>query len=297
MNLRRSIGYFFRFGLKTLLRERRVLFQTTLSLGVTFFLIFSMLCFFINLRQSMAGLKQAHEIMVYLDQAISQTEADEKLQSVCDRAEVDGCQYISAQAVEKSFLKRHPQLQAVVNSLEKKPFSPTYRLQIKEIEKNFEALEELVFDLEKIKGVDEVVGGIKEAANWAKAIRILDVFLVFLMCLSLASIMTVIFNAISVLVHARRDEIEILSLVGATDFMLTIPFLVNSMFITLLAFALGAATLSASIYFFHAYLFELLGVDFLTITTLGRLHWVTLLLGSLILSLFGASFAVKRFVK
>ena len=56
-------------------------------------------------------------------------------------------------------------------------------------------------------------------------------------------------NTIRLATFARRREIGIMRLVGASNFYITVPFLLEAVFSALIGIALACATLAAGVYF------------------------------------------------
>ena len=104
----------------------------------------------------------------------------------------------------------------------------------------------------------------------------------------------VIVNTIRIAVHARRDEIEIMQLVGATDWFVSWPFIIEGMLVgtfgALVALAVLAAAsqpVTTAMVGFLDILPVSLGPNFVLELALGVLGF------ALVVGGFGASFSVR----
>ena len=88
-------------------------------------------------------------------------------------------------------------------------------------------VEQLARRMANLDGVEDVRYGqedIERLSGLLAAARTTVVILGFALCLST---LLVIYNTIRLTLYARRDEIEIMSLVGATDFFVRAPFAIE----------------------------------------------------------------------
>lgn len=83
----------------------------------------------------------------------------------------------------------------------------------------------------KLKGVSDVIYGQKWVDNLVGALRVLWGITGVVACLSLVGASLIVSNTIRLSVFARRKEIEIMKLVGATDGFILLPFVIEGLII------------------------------------------------------------------
>jgi cell division transport system permease protein len=76
--------------------------------------------------------------------------------------------------------------------------------------------------------------------------RVLSIGGIAVLAMMLFVALFVIVNTIRIAVHARRDEIEIMQLVGATDWFVSWPFIVEGMLVGVLGAIVALAVLGAA---------------------------------------------------
>lgn len=112
----------------------------------------------------------------------------------------------------------------------------------------------------------------------------------------------IIFNVIRLDIYTRREEIGIMKLVGATNWFVRLPFLLEVVIYSVLAWLLNLGVLYGALYFAEPYLnrfFE--GADALTLTayfnTNFLLYFGSMLAGLIVLNIISAGLAMRRYLK
>jgi cell division transport system permease protein len=115
----------------------------------------------------------------------------------------------------------------LLEGLSKNPLPASYEVVFRNGDLSREELKQIKESLEKVKGVDEV----QYSEQWLEQIegfvyitRILGLVVGGLLCVAVLFIVT---NTIKLAIYSRRDEIEIYKLVGATDWFVKTPFLIE----------------------------------------------------------------------
>ena len=151
----------------------------------------------------------------------------------------------------------------------------------------------------KTKGVDEVMHPGGDLSRISALMRVLRLAGVFLSLLIALVTIVVVSNTIKLTLFARRDEIQIMKLVGATDLFVRVPFVVGGLVQGIVGAILALAGLAAA----HASLAGLLGValsgtfgafELLPLPLAGAI-W--LILGGGALGAFGALVSIGRFLR
>ncbi len=83
----------------------------------------------------------------------------------------------------------------------------------------------------KLEGVSDVIYGQKWVDNLVGALRVLWGITGIMACLALVGASLIVSNTIRLSVFARRKEIEIMKLVGATDGFILFPFMIEGLII------------------------------------------------------------------
>lgn len=151
----------------------------------------------------------------------------------------------------------------------------------------------------KQDGVDEVMHPSRDVERIEAMLRLLEVSGTFLALLIALVVVVVVSNTVKLTLFARRDEIAIMKLVGATDGFVRGPFLIGGLAQGLLgatlALVLLAVTHGAMAGLFEVAVGNTLGAFNLEPLPLSAAVWI--LLGGAFLGLFGAALSIGRFLK
>lgn len=159
-------------------------------------------------------------------------------------------------------------------------------------------LKEVVAKIQKVQGVQEVFYG----KNFVEAMMIL-VNVVMAIGLGLIILMTlavlyIVVNTIQLTVYARRKEIEIMKLVGATDWFIRWPFILEGAMLGLVGAVVAVLLLSKTYHFLFKELQRV--ASFIPMVAEGKINGSLVLLLFIVGLFFGATgslLSVKRYLR
>jgi len=132
---------------------------------------------------------------------------------------------------------------SILENLERNPLPDAFEIQMIATHQSWEKVEQLATAVENLEGVGEVEYG----QRWIK--RIINAFNLFQLT---GTVMGVLFfmaavfivgNTVRLVLYSRRDEVEIMRLVGATERFILAPFYFQSLIQAALGGVLGLVTL------------------------------------------------------
>ncbi len=287
--------YFLNQAFANIMNNRLVHFITLGTTAASLIILGLFLLIFFNLNIWLEGWGKSLTLSVYLDDAIE----NEKRESVrsyiagLPNASVD--RFISKDGALEELRKLLGPHSQFLKGLDSNPLPASFevsfhndlpeQLDPEHIKKNIEALE----------GVDEV----QYSEEWAgkldhllRMLRFLGFFIGGLLCMGVLFIVT---NAIKLTIYSRREEIAILKLVGATDWFVKIPFIIEGTIQSILSALLALLVLFGGYLIISAEKFQVLGLIALDFSFLPSSYSVALFLLSVILGAVGSLVAVGRF--
>jgi cell division transport system permease protein len=112
--------------------------------------------------------------------------------------------------------------------------------------------------------------------------------------------MFLISNTIKITIFARRKEIEIMKLVGATNWFIRWPYFLEGLWLGLLGSILPVAIIGTSYYYAHSYLSEKLKGNFIQVLDFSpfiyQVSGLLILMGAVI-GIWGSVMSVRKFLK
>jgi len=194
-----------------------------------------------NFRARAAELGRNAAIVFYLRADLPPVEREAIARQIRAAPLVAGAEIFEAEDARNRFLNDFPGLADVVVSLGRNPFPVSIEAALKNAAAPAEAVQALIARIRENPGVEDAVFN-RKAADRIRALGRLAEALGFgFGGLLVAASIVVISGVIKLNVLARRDEIEILRLVGASNSYLRGPYLLEGL---LLGIAGGAAALA-----------------------------------------------------
>ena len=135
--------------------------------------------------------------------------------------------FVSAEQAVDKFIEKFPELQGIIENIKINPFPPSIETTFKEKTITFREASGLITQIKNMPGVEDVqfnqewVDRVNSFSRLAKAVGF------FLGGILVLASFFIISNVIKLNVLARKDEIEILRLVGATNTFIRVPFLLE----------------------------------------------------------------------
>ena len=164
-------------------------------------------------------------VTFFLDKAATAAEIKDIEQKVLGSPLVSGVKVVGAEEARDRFQKNFPDLKDILANLKINPFPPSLEARLKDTAPASREVAKLVQDVRQMKGVEDVqfnqdwVDKMQSLSRLAKAVGF------FLGGILMLASFFIISNVIKLNVIARKNEIEILRLVGATNIFIRIPFL------------------------------------------------------------------------
>ena len=253
----------------------------------------------INLDRIFEDWGKRMQVIVYLEVKSNEESISAAKESISRLPQTERVTYISKEHSLKS-LKKSLQNQAdILDNLEENPLPPSFEVQLKEEHTTQESLQAFVDEVKKLKAVIDVDYGQEWLKKFSAFISMIKLVGMGVGGFLLLATVFIISNTIKLTIYSRREEIEIMKLVGATNFSIQIPFFLEG-----ITQGFAASLLSLGILFVsYKILLYKITIDYSLY--LGYVEFVFLpqkLIGQLImlgivLGIFGCAFSMGRFLK
>jgi cell division transport system permease protein len=295
----RALKYAFIEAAESLWRGRRSAILAVLTIAAGLFVLGFFLVVQTNLQRVVAGWSEAAELSVYLADDVSK----EQLQSIGEQIDGSGLsasrEYVAKADAAKRFRQDFPDLAGTADRLDRNPFPASFEVRLKpEARVSDVAVDRLAEMLSKTRGVADVrydrrlLGRLNAAIGFVRGIGVLIVAM-----LALAAALTVA-NVVRLAAYARREEIEIMQLVGAPLAYVRGPFVAEGVLQGGVG-ALVALVLLTIVYFIGKARYGRIAAEALGLGSFSFLPvelWFLLLLGGMLLGCLGG-FVVARAVR
>ncbi len=214
--------------------------MATMAACIFMFGIFYILVYNVNVMVQTA--EESVAITVFFDEGISESRIQDIGEDVKKRTEVREIVYVSAEEAWESFkLDYFKGNEEFAEGFSDNPLanSANFEIYLKDVSKQ----SGLVKYLESIDGVREVNQSQVVAETLTEFNKILSVVSVGIISILLCVAIFLINNTVAVGIAVRKEEIGIMKLIGATDFLVRAPFVVEGIVIGLVGAALPLSLL------------------------------------------------------
>jgi len=181
----------------------------------------------INLQGVARNFRSEIEVRIFLKDGVSVEEIQALRQRLLEHDGVEGVAYVSKEDALSEFRAQLGKDRDLLEVLEENPLPPSLRLSLRETDRRADKLQVLSTWLRELPEVDEVRYGdvwIQRLDDYLRIFMVLDLIVGGIV---LVSALFVISNTVRLTVLARSRTIEVMRLVGATNWFIRLPFLVE----------------------------------------------------------------------
>ncbi|MDE6797455.1 MAG: permease-like cell division protein FtsX [Ruminococcus sp.] len=214
-------------GVENIWKNKMMAFATFCVLLISLLLVGVAGLFYININSMITGLSEQNEIAVYVNIGTSDARVNEIENEITNLDNVNTIEYISRQqALERMQNRIDSRGRAIFNYIDGYDFMPDgFSVTLKDtslIEDTTTAIS-LIPDIQEVDSSTQVTEFLIELRKMATLIA--GAVIIALVIVS----MIMISNTTKASVYARREEIQIMKYVGATDVFIRMPFFVEGM--------------------------------------------------------------------
>ncbi len=215
--------FFLKEGVIGLRRARLSATISIISLTLALTLIGIFMLTGLNMKDVIYRFYRQIEIEVFLEPNLSNQDRNRLKQEIQRFPQIGEIDYISREDALKEFQEIFGEdLQSIISE---NPLPASYRIVISSDYSNPATVDQLARDISTLEGVQEVIYQKEIIRFLHKYLRLgIAVTLIFAMIL-LIIITILIFNTIRLTIYARRNIIQIMKLVGATNYFVKGPFI------------------------------------------------------------------------
>nr|WP_041532778.1 permease-like cell division protein FtsX [Pelobacter propionicus] len=292
------LGYYVRRALVNIRQNVFVNVVTIGTIALALLIVSLFLLVFVNMESAADNWSERVQVTVYFDHELTpqeQTGFRTRIQAIGGVSRVT---YVSRDEALKRFKGRLRGQEALLEGVLPEILPTSLEISLKRSSRDTLSVETFVGALKRIPGITEVQYG----EEW---VRRFNIFLNFMRLVGallgaflVVAVLFIVSNTIKLTIYARRDELEVMSLVGATRFFIKAPFLVEGI-VQGGAGALIAVTLLFGLYELFLYNADSFltfnpatsGLSFLPPEYIGAL-----LLSGVLLGFMGSLTSLRRFI-
>jgi cell division transport system permease protein len=288
---------FFKRAVEDFHNNRLLNIITLLTISLSILIVSAFILFFINTNEIMNFWKKGLRVMAYLKPDLagsSLTDLTHRIQSISG---VETVRFISKKEAFDQLKAQMKRQASLLDNLDENPLPDAFEIRMNAATQTWDKVEYLAAEIEALEEVEEVEYGQRWLGRYT---HIFNLFKLtgYAMCgIFFMAAVFIVANTIRLVIYSRRDEIEIMRLVGAAERFIKVPFYFQG----LLQGALGAGIGLAILFF--AYLAIVSNIDqgwfsgLFQIRFLSPLMSGAIILLSMLVGWFGSYLSLKQYLK
>lgn len=291
----RTFEYFIREAFSSLRRNSLMSIASVSTVALSLLILGMFLVMVLNLNHIASTLETQVQISVYMEDGLSDREMREIGTRITKLPGVTEVMFTNKEEALAKFKERLGEQQSLLTALgDTNPLPNSFEVKVDKPE----YVKQVAQSISQLKGIENAKYGqevIEQLFMLTKAIRIFGLILIVFLALAALFIIS---NTIRITVFARRKEIGIMKYVGATDWFIRFPFMIEGMILgfsgalcAVLILSQTYSTITEKVYESLAFLPLIPKSPFLT-----HISIVLLVVGTAIGAL-GSTISLKRFMK
>jgi cell division transport system permease protein len=288
---------FFRRAVEDFRNNRLLNIVTLLTISLSILIASAFILFFINTSEIMNFWKKGLRIMAYLKADVPRSELSNIKQQIQAMDGVESLRFISKEDALNQ-LKAQMQRQAsLFDNLDKNPLPDGFEIEISPANQSWEKIESLAAQIESLDAVEEVEYGQKWFGHFTQLFELFTITGYAMCTIFVMAAVFIMANTIRLVIYSRRDEIEIMRLVGAAERFIKIPFYIQGLLQGALGAGIGLIVLFAVFLFLASNIEQGFFSGFFNIRFLSPLIAGAILLTSALAGWLGSYISLKQYLK
>ena len=270
---------------------------TIITIAISILIVSAFSLFFVNANEIINSWKKGIKIMVYLKPDTSETKNSELIRKIQLMEGIRNVRFISKNEAFQELKKQMRRQSSLFENLKENPLPDAFEIHLKASFQNQEKVEMLATKLESLPRVDEVEYGQRWLGQFTNFFNLFRFTGYAMGGLFFMAALLIVANTIRLVLYSRRDEVEIMRLVGATDSFIKAPFYIQGVIQGVFGGIIGLAALFISFLLISLSMERGISPGLFTIRFLSPGAFCGIILGSTFVGWIGCYLSLKQFLK
>ena len=287
----------FKRAIDDIFKNRFLNLVTIITIALSILITSAFILFFINTSEIINSWKKGLRIMAYLKPGVSSTDLAYLKQAIKSLNGVQKLRFVpKSEALSQLKTQMHHQA-SLLENLTENPLPDSIEIRMTATAASWQRIASLAAQVEKLTQIHEVEYG----QRWiGRFIHLFNLFRLAGYAMGALFFMAAIFivaNTIRLVIYSRREEVEIMRLVGATDSFIKIPFYFEGLIQGALGAIMGLGILYLSFYFIATNVEQEFLPGIFQLSFIPPAILCEILLGSMLVGWLGCYISLKQFLK
>lgn len=297
MKLLRIIKKSFRDAFRSVFRNFSLSMASISCTAITLILVAVALLVTYNVNSITKDIEDVLTIVVFVDKEATETEIEEVRANIIDIKNVDKdeLRYDSSDKIKET-LSKEEDLKEILDILDENPVASSFVVKVKDVRDITETAEEIkeIEHVTKVKYGESLVNKLISMFDIVRDVCIIAVIALIIVTAFLIS------NTIKITIFSRRHEIDIMRLVGTSNIVIKLPFLIEGFVLGIIGAVVPVLLTIFGYTFLHDFIGGKLFTELIVLVKPSEIIYATslviVIVGGLV-GMFGSTRAVKRYLK
>jgi len=291
------ITLFFKKALQDILSNRFLNSVTIVTIGLSILIVSSFALFFINTNALLDHWRKGIRVLVYLEPQATESNRLDLRYQIQQMDNVQEIHFISKETALKRLKDQMRNHSSLLENLKDNPLPDAFEIRIIDTSRELTKVTALADKIKSLSQVEEVEYGQHWVAKFSHIINIFRFIGYAMGGLFLFATLFIIANTIRLVLYSRKEEIEIMRLVGSNDRFIKTPFYIEGLILSALGGIVGLTALFAAYRFVLSKFHSSLSLGLLEIKFLSIEQFFLFIGGSMLVGWIGCYLSLKQFLK
>ena len=291
------ITLFFKKALQDIMSNRFLNSVTIVTIGLSILIVSSFALFFMNTNALLDFWRKGIRVLVYLEPQATEANRLDLRYQIQQMENVQEIHFISKETALKRLKDQMRNHSSLLENLKDNPLPDAFEIRIIDTSRELTNVAALAEKIKSLSQVEEVEYGQHWVARFSHIINIFRFIGYAMGGLFLFATLFIIANTIRLVLYSRKEEIEIMRLVGSNDRFIKTPFYIEGLILSALGGIVGLTALFAAYRFVLSKFHSSLSLGLLEIKFLSIEQYFLFIGGSMLVGWVGCYLSLKQFLK
>lgn len=289
--------FYYKRALQDIIDHRFLNAITIITIAVSILIVSAFSLFFVNANEIINSWKKGIRIMAYLEPGVPEVNITELKQKIKRINGIQDVRFIPKSKALQLLKKQMKRQSSLFENLKENPLPDAFEIRLIASSQNQDKVEIIATRLESFPQVDEVEYGKKWLGRFTNFFNLFRLIGYAMGGLFFMAAVLIVANTIRLMLYSRREEVEIMRLVGATDRFIKAPFYIQGLIQGTFGGIIGITILFITFMFISSSVDQGFSPGLFTIKFLSPGAFFGIILCSMFVGWIGCYISLKQFLK
>lgn len=289
--------FYYKRALQDIIDHKFLNAITIITIAISILIVSAFSLFFVNANEIINSWKKGIRIMAYLKPGVPEVKIPELKQKIKRINGIQDIRFIPKSKALQLLKKQMKRQSSLFENLKENPLPDAFEIRLIASSQNQDEVEIIATRLESFPQVDEVEYGKRWLGRFTNFFNLFRLTGYAMGGLFFMATVLIVANTIRLMLYSRREEVEIMRLVGATDRFIKAPFYIQGLIQGAFGGIIGITILFITFMFISSSVDQGFSPGLFTIKFLSPGAFFGIILCSMFVGWIGCYISLKQFLK